>query len=413
MSATIRIPTPLRPMAGGQREVEVEGKSVRELIDNLAAAHSGIRERICDDSGAVRRFVNLFLNDEDIRTIKGLETEVKDGDVLSIVPAIAGGAPTIQDVLGQIRDRVEEVTPDQVRQMQGDKNGAGEVILLDVRDADEVAEGHLPGAVHLPKSFVELRIEQAIPDRSARVVAYCAGGVRSLLAADSIKRLGYDKVYSMKGGFGLWRREGHPVAKPKVLSAADRNRYKRHLTIPEVAEAGQIKLLESKVLLIGAGGLGCPTAYYLAAAGVGDPRYRRLRRRRRDEPPAPDPAHDRPGRHAEDRVGQDSAPRTQPGHHRQHPRGADHQRQRRAALLPSTTWSSMAATTSPPATSSTTPASCSTSPAYTAASTASRDRSPSSTHRPGHATAASTPSRHRPSWRPRAPRRACWACSPG
>ncbi|MCA9672706.1 MAG: molybdopterin-synthase adenylyltransferase MoeB [Myxococcales bacterium] len=173
---------------------------------------------------------------------------------------------TVQDMLGSIRQRVREVTPDETREIHSKGNGT---VIVDVRDKDEVDAGLIPGAVHLPKSFLELRVEQAIPERDTPIIAYCAGGVRSLLAADALQRLGYTNVSSMSGGFSRWQQQGHPVFKPKSLTTDQRNRYKRHLAIPEVGEAGQIKLLESKVLCIGAGGLGSPTALYLAAAGVG------------------------------------------------------------------------------------------------------------------------------------------------
>jgi molybdopterin/thiamine biosynthesis adenylyltransferase/rhodanese-related sulfurtransferase len=142
-------------------------------------------------------------------------------------------------------------------------------LLLDVREADEVATGQLAGARHVPRGFLELRIEELEPDHTRDIIVYCAGGTRSALAARSLVELGYTRVSSLAGGFGGWKDKGLPWVVEPQLSAEQRTRYSRHLTLSEVGEAGQKKLLASRVLLVGAGGLGSPTAYYLAAAGVG------------------------------------------------------------------------------------------------------------------------------------------------
>jgi molybdopterin/thiamine biosynthesis adenylyltransferase/rhodanese-related sulfurtransferase len=142
-------------------------------------------------------------------------------------------------------------------------------VLLDVREPDEYDQGAVPGAIHIPRGHLESQIESKIVDKSAPVVIYCAGGTRSAFAAETLNLLGYQDVVSVVGGFNKWKNEGRDWSVPKTLTAEQRNRYQRHLLLPEVGEAGQQKLLESKVLLLGAGGLGSPAALYLAAAGVG------------------------------------------------------------------------------------------------------------------------------------------------
>jgi molybdopterin/thiamine biosynthesis adenylyltransferase/rhodanese-related sulfurtransferase len=141
--------------------------------------------------------------------------------------------------------------------------------VLDVREPDEYEQGALPGAVHIPRGHLEAQIEGRVVDKAQPVVVYCAGGVRSAFAADTLASLGYTDVVSMEGGFGKWKDEGRNWRAPVTLTPDQRNRYQRHLLLPEVGVEGQAKLLESKVLLLGAGGLGSPAALYLAAAGVG------------------------------------------------------------------------------------------------------------------------------------------------
>ena len=170
---------------------------------------------------------------------------------------------TYADLLREARATIREITPQEV-----DALPEGTAIV-DVREASEWEQGHLPKAVHISKSYVEQQIEAAVPDRDAPVVLYCAGGVRSLFAAQTLEQLGYTNVASMSGGFQGWKSAGLPWEAPVVLSAEQKQRYSRHLLIPEVGSAGQARLLESKALFIGAGGLGSPAALYLAAAGVG------------------------------------------------------------------------------------------------------------------------------------------------
>ncbi len=174
-------------------------------------------------------------------------------------------SPSGADVLRQIKSRIEETDPSEVREQLS--NG---VVLVDVREPEEWAAGHIPGAKHVPKSYLESRIEGAVPDRSAHVVLYCASGNRSAWAARTmLDDLGYEHVESMTGGFTLWKDRGYDVEVPRSLTAEQRERYSRHLLLPEVGPEGQQKLLDAKVLLLGAGGLGSPAALYLAAAGIG------------------------------------------------------------------------------------------------------------------------------------------------
>jgi molybdopterin/thiamine biosynthesis adenylyltransferase/rhodanese-related sulfurtransferase len=173
--------------------------------------------------------------------------------------------PSGPEIIKQIRSQVDEVDPADVNRQLG--NGA---VVVDVRETHEFEAGHLPGAKHVPRGYLESRIEGAVPDHDAHVVLYCQTGQRSALAAHTLKDLlGYRNVESMTGGITLWKDRGYEVEVPKAMTPEQRERYSRHLLIPEVGVAGQQKLLEAKVLLLGAGGLGSPTALYLAAAGVG------------------------------------------------------------------------------------------------------------------------------------------------
>jgi molybdopterin/thiamine biosynthesis adenylyltransferase/rhodanese-related sulfurtransferase len=173
-------------------------------------------------------------------------------------------SPSGAEIIRKIRSQVEEVDPSDV----ATGNGA---VLLDVRESEEWDAGHIPGAKHVPRGYLESRVEGIVgSDRSQRVVIYCASGQRSALAANTMKELlGYENVASMNGGITLWKDRGYDVEVPVSLSKEQRERYSRHLLVPEIGLEGQTKLLNAKVLLLGAGGLGSPTALYLAAAGVG------------------------------------------------------------------------------------------------------------------------------------------------
>lgn len=172
---------------------------------------------------------------------------------------------TFRDLLSAAKSEITEVTPAEAET----QITTGGTVVLDVREPDEYEQGALLGVVHIPRGHLEGQVEGKLLDKSAPVVVYCAGGVRSAFAAKTLQELGYSNVVSMAGGFGRWKDEGRAWRTPVALSAEQKHRYMRHLLLPEVGVEGQTKLLGSKVLMLGAGGLGSPAALYLAAAGVG------------------------------------------------------------------------------------------------------------------------------------------------
>src|SRR5881394_1543868 len=172
---------------------------------------------------------------------------------------------TYRELLQQARAEISELDAEHARELID----VGEPVVVDVREQDEWDEGHIPGAVHVPRGHLESRIERAAQDPSRPVLVYCSAGNRSAFAAKTLGELGYEDVTSLAGGFTDWKRNGFPIELQGGLDAPQRTRYSRHLLIPEVGEQGQLKLLDSRVLLIGAGGLGSPASLYLAAAGVG------------------------------------------------------------------------------------------------------------------------------------------------
>jgi sulfur-carrier protein adenylyltransferase/sulfurtransferase len=177
--------------------------------------------------------------------------------------------PSGAELIRQVKEQIKEVDPREVHDAVGNGNGSAP-LLVDVREQHEFEESHIPGAIHVPRGHLESRIEGKVGDKHSPVVLYCASGQRSALAAHTLQSLlGYDDVASMTGGITLWKDRGFEVETPRALDADQKNRYSRHVLLPEVGMEGQLKLLDAKVLLLGAGGLGSPTALYLAAAGVG------------------------------------------------------------------------------------------------------------------------------------------------
>jgi molybdopterin/thiamine biosynthesis adenylyltransferase/rhodanese-related sulfurtransferase len=173
--------------------------------------------------------------------------------------------PSFRELLAQTKAEITEIDTagaDERRHAPG-------AVVLDVREPDEYEQGAIPGALHIARGNLESSIENRVPDKDTPLIVHCAGGVRSAFAAKSLEELGYTNVVSVAGGFNKWKDEGREWKVPAVLGPAQRNRYQRHLLLPEVGVEGQLKLLDAKVLLLGAGGLGSPAAMYLAAAGVG------------------------------------------------------------------------------------------------------------------------------------------------
>lgn len=172
---------------------------------------------------------------------------------------------TGQELLRQAKAKANALSPDAVASLVDDED----VTLVDVREGDEWRKGHLPRAVHVPRGYLEMQAEGKLPSKDSPLIVYCAGGNRSAFATETLKQMGYSNVRHMSGGFTAWKDAGLEVVQPRVWTDKQMDRYSRHFVLPEVGEAGQQRISDSKILVIGAGGLGSPALYYLAAAGVG------------------------------------------------------------------------------------------------------------------------------------------------
>ncbi|HTY53580.1 MAG TPA: ThiF family adenylyltransferase, partial [Candidatus Binataceae bacterium] len=174
-------------------------------------------------------------------------------------------AKTSKGILDEARAEIKQIAVEEARQML-EKPGT---VVLDVRESDEWRQGHLPQALGIPRGFLELRVEEKVPDRKTAIIVQCASGTRSLLAARNLREMGYENLYNLQGGFNAWKEKGLPWVADRQFTQDELVRYSRHFVIPEVGEKGQARLLDAKVLLLGAGALGSPSGLYLAAAGVG------------------------------------------------------------------------------------------------------------------------------------------------
>ncbi|MGD0072766.1 MAG: molybdopterin-synthase adenylyltransferase MoeB [Candidatus Binataceae bacterium] len=174
-------------------------------------------------------------------------------------------AKTSKGILDEARAEIRQISVEEARRML-ESHG---VVMLDVRESEERRQGHLPQAIGIPRGFLELRVEESIPDRKTPIILQCASGTRSLLAARTLREMGYENLYNLEGGFTAWKAKGLPWVADHQFSPDELARYSRHFVMPDVGEKGQAKLLDAKVLLVGAGALGSPSGLYLAAAGVG------------------------------------------------------------------------------------------------------------------------------------------------
>ena len=173
--------------------------------------------------------------------------------------------PSFQDYLAEIKASIHEITVHELQELMAGPEGP---VVIDIREPEEVANGVIPGAEVVPRGFLELRVEGLAPERDRPLAIYCAGGTRSALAARAVQALGYERVMSVGGGLGAWSRAGFPLEQRQQMTVEQLSRYARQIILPQLGEEGQQRLLDARVLCVGAGGLGSPAALYLAAAGV-------------------------------------------------------------------------------------------------------------------------------------------------
>jgi molybdopterin/thiamine biosynthesis adenylyltransferase/rhodanese-related sulfurtransferase/molybdopterin converting factor small subunit len=259
----VRIPTILRPAVGGADRVAAAGSNVGEVLRGVAEQYPRFESLVFERDGSIKRYMSVFLGDQDVRHLRGQDTPVPEGSELVVLVAASGGATGgYEDLVADARRRIRETSAAELAARLDDPP-----VIVDIREPHETATGSIPGAVLVPLGILERTIPRVVASRDAEMVLYCSVGSRSALAAAVLAEMGYSAASSLAGGITAWRIGGYPLQMP--AEPGGEARHSRHLVLAEVGAEGQQRLAASRVLIVGAGGLGSPAALYLAAAGVG------------------------------------------------------------------------------------------------------------------------------------------------